>query len=119
MPDIEVYDSKNSNRLLGTLKVTEVIRGDVYSVALMDSPRSAPLPAPFDMPVRNSVTKIDFRIEWKRQVVEQGQFARTIREEAYMTTDAKLEDLMKLDRYCLPGEGSREAFYRRDHSDFY
>lgn len=123
MTDIQVFDSKNPDRLLGTLTVNHTIRGETYSVVLMDE-----LPPVYAM-VRKSreeleemaPTKIDFRIEWVRRTMAESQFMRTIEEKAHMTTDAKLSDLLKLDRFRLPEETKAQANarHRKVRSDFY
>ena len=118
MADIKVYDRKNTERFLGTLTVRESIRGSIYSVALMPE---MPKRSMFDGQIAHdyAATKIDFHLDWSRRTTAESQFSRTIQEEAYLTTDAELKDLMKVDRFCLPDEGSREAFYRRVNSCFY
>jgi len=119
MANIEVYDSKNEERLLGTLKVTDSMRGEGYSVALMTTlPRHAPSWSPAEIQAsRGGARMIDFHIKWSRRIIAAGQFMRTIEEKSHLTTSASLEDLLKLDRFTLPGETHGEANHRR--ADFY
>ena len=118
MADIQVFDSKNKDRLLGTLEVPSAdIRGDKYEVALVKSPTHYRMD--YINPPRSCVERLLFDVEWTRRTLAESSFCRTVEEKARMTTDIPLSTLMKLDRFLLPDETKTRANARRKNSDFY
>lgn len=124
MDTLEVYDSVNKNRLLGTIKAPNSIPGCRYEVAVMEpmdlgdyvaDTLSGRLTSP-------PTQKVTFNVERrsKSDAEQVTAFRRRIVTEEWtvLETSASLDTLMKLEHFYLPGESKREAQKRRYFSDY-
>jgi hypothetical protein len=106
---VEVYDRRNPERLLGTLPRPDVpANGGPISVAVM--PRFSPF---YDEPLRplapaHYAHKV-LHFQPDKRYSEGGW-----KIDVAVTTDAPLDDLMRLQDFRLPGEDARAARMRRD-----
>jgi hypothetical protein len=108
----KVFDHGNKKRLLGTVEVKIPMVGKTLEMVVGAPPRLRsyyeaaqqwPQPLPYE------------RLLFYYDVIE-GRFENngwTRVEDIHLSTDAKLEDLMKIESFRLPGETESAAEYRR------
>jgi len=108
---LDVFDSKNPERLLGHLEVHSPIRGDRYDVSLFpktvgsyaDIYRSYPIPGELRL------NRVSFNVAWRSKTdmtTAEWNRRRSVRDEwMVLETDVSLETLRELDRFFYPGEG--------------
>jgi hypothetical protein len=113
----DVYDSKNKVRFLGTLKVNHYIHGYSFKLAVQPrmSYRDYRNEPPERMEVNFNTVLFDLVERSKSTAKETGRYTRQIVTDEWtvLETDAKLEDLMRLDGFRLPGENQPLASERR------
>jgi len=102
---IEVVDQVNLNRTLGYLTKRPDRCTPTVEFAVMQPVSSLYLMEPDEL-ISRSVSTIRFKVD--RKVYDNGW-----RIEVVLTTDAKLDELLKLDCFMLPGETPRQAEERR------
>lgn len=93
-----VYDRKNQDRLLGylTFRPTQDF-GPWYRLMAMDMPRACLAFDPSMLLMNETVHYVEFEFGWR--TTEGGW-----RKDKVMLTDCKLETLMKVREFRLPGE---------------
>lgn len=98
---LEVFDNSNRSRLLGTMQVPDmdVMRGPVIRMCVPQRVTASCVEYGLDID-RRTVSTVDFFWEYGKHEVKGWQRVST----AVLYTSAKLEDLMKLEAFRLPGE---------------
>lgn len=111
---LEVFDSNNRTRLLGTMQVPDmdVMRGPVIRMCVPQRVTATYVePGPI-IAARANRRRVDFFWEYGRHEIKGGQRVST----AVLYTSAQLEDLMKLEAFRLPGETRGQQQQRLYHA---
>src|SRR6185312_10800248 len=108
MKRVDIRDFGNSKRLLGTIDISELPfpepSCDIMRMAILRSLSPVWRPSPDDPIISPSLDYITLTVDWRKDAWEA---------KAFLKTYDKLEDLMCLKTFRLPGEGEYEAGRRR------
>lgn len=109
----KVFDHGNKKRLLGTIEMKIPMVGKCYRMPIYRPFLPYHYCERFNPPPINDVTFYYDVIEGR---FENNDWTRV--EDIHLSTDAKLEDLLLIESFRLPGETEVNAKYRREVSRY-
>lgn len=110
---LAVYDSKNTDRLLGTLEYHgPVAEGRHYRFAVMQDRSFYQRHVAYNEIARVVEVQVRTKTDRKQRQVDPKTRETVITETTYLATSAPLEDLMKVKGFTLPKEDKNARDYR-------